>query len=198
MRYLSCIQIVALLIISFSAISQDSLIDREGNKYRILQIGEQTWMADNLSITHAPDGRPVECFNYMNDSQYGKKYGKLYSWTVAMNASDKVGCQGICPEGWHLPTDKEWTQLTDFLGGIDQAGKAMKGNENEGFIRCFGGNYFPEIQAFSFIDQQAYFWTSTAYTETSAWIRNIGAKTINANRTTVPKKYCFSVRCLKN
>ena len=119
---------------------------RDGNEYNWVQIGDQIWMAENLKYlpsvvgsgtgsettpyyyvygydgTNVPDAKATD--NYAT-------YGVLYNWTAAMNgeASSKTnpsGIQGVCPAGWHLPSDAEWTELTDYLGGRSVAGGKLK------------------------------------------------------------------------
>jgi len=78
---------------------------RDGKVYKIVKIGNQIWMAENLNY-NAPGS---QCYSY--------KYGRLYDWKTALK---------ICPAGWHLPNDDEWQALFDFVGGIEVAGKKLK------------------------------------------------------------------------
>jgi len=84
---------------------------RDGKTYRTVRIGNQTWMAENLNYK---TGKSV-CYDKKKSNC--QKYGRLYDWNTAMKA---------CPAGWHLPSDKEWTALTDFVGGEDTAGTKLK------------------------------------------------------------------------
>ncbi len=128
------------------------LADLDGNIYHTVQIGSQCWMKENLKVTKYPDGTAIPnvtqnsawdelqannsdaayCF-YDNDENNG--YGVLYTYAAAIAEDwsrdnefviNGPGAQGICPDGWHLPTDGEWTTLTDFLGGAGVAGGKMK------------------------------------------------------------------------
>jgi hypothetical protein len=92
------------------------VMDADGNIYRIVEIGDQTWMQENLRVTHAPDGNDILGYAYISNPDSLKKYGRLYTWDVAMNGSKEEGTQGICPDGWHLPSDEEWKQLEMALG----------------------------------------------------------------------------------
>jgi len=106
---------------------------RDGEKYKTVRIGKQTWMAENLNYnatgSKCYDNKPVNC----------DKYGRLYNWSAAQSA---------CPVGWHLPSDSEWTRLTDFVGS--SAGKKLKstrdwnkngnGTDEYGFSALPGGN----------------------------------------------------------
>ena len=108
------------------------IVDYDGNIYHTVQIGQQCWMRENLRTTHFADGSPIALgssssslvpYRYCpdNDSSNVELYGYLYNWPAAMGdylASDCVpsGVRGICPDGWHLPSDSEWGQLTSFVG----------------------------------------------------------------------------------
>ena len=100
----------------------NAVTDMDGNTYNAVQIGEQIWMAENMRTTKARDGRKIALDNRAsteiphrycpgNDPQNVPRYGYLYNWAAAMK---------ICPQGWHLPTDDEWTQLTNFISSQEQ------------------------------------------------------------------------------
>ncbi len=111
-----------------------SVTDYDGNVYRLIQIGSQLWIGENLKVSHYLDGTSIPhvqsntdwststygsyCF-YSNDPSNGEIYGALYNWPAVI--TDK-----LCPSGWHVPSDSEWTILTDFLGGVDIAGGKLK------------------------------------------------------------------------
>ena len=128
--------LIALSLI-FSSCGQRAK-DIDGNFYETLKIGNQVWMAENLNVTHfrngdsipevrsseewiryGKEGRPA-CCTVHNDPENGKKYGRLYNW-YAVNDS-----RGLAPKGWHVPSDDEWTYLTDFLGGSILAAFKMR------------------------------------------------------------------------
>jgi uncharacterized protein (TIGR02145 family) len=97
-----------------------TVIDVEGNTYAIKKIGNQWWMAENLKTRKDADGNDIERYCYDNDTTKCELYGGLYTWHTVMNgasSSDKnpSGVQGICPTGWHVPSNAEWIQLVDFL-----------------------------------------------------------------------------------
>jgi uncharacterized protein (TIGR02145 family) len=121
-----------------TGLSYGTLTDIDGNTYKTLAIGDQNWMAENLRVTHYADGSAIPevsdemiwegmstlvdayCW-YNNLSAYGDTTGALYTWAAAMNSavsSDSVpsGIQGVCPDGWHLPSDAEWLSLEVNLG----------------------------------------------------------------------------------
>jgi uncharacterized protein (TIGR02145 family) len=108
-----------------------SVTDYDGNVYGTIQIGDQTWMGENLRTTHYADGSAITLAesNYLwgqssqaycwydNDIANKDIYGALYQWSAAT---------GACPDGWHLPSDAEWTEMIDYLGGSNIAGGKLK------------------------------------------------------------------------
>jgi uncharacterized protein (TIGR02145 family) len=111
------------------------MTDQEGNVYKTIVIGTQEWMAENLntSIYRNGDAIPTNLSDsewsatsngawayYNNDPSYACPYGKLYNWYTCEDA------RGLCPLGWHVPSDAEWTLITDYLGGLSIAGGKMK------------------------------------------------------------------------
>jgi uncharacterized protein (TIGR02145 family) len=103
-----------------------TLTDIDGNTYPVLQIGEQVWMGTNLQATHGPGGEPVESFCYEAREDNCQTYGRLYTMSAAMGGDRGEGAQGICPDGWHIPSMSEWKIMIDHLGGQEVAGKALK------------------------------------------------------------------------
>jgi uncharacterized protein (TIGR02145 family) len=117
-----------------------SVFDDDGNAYKTVVIGNQTWMAENLNY-ETENGS--ECYN--DDSENCEKYGRIYNWATAMNLGavcNSISCQdeiddkhqGICPVDWHIPTKAEMDELIASVGGSDVAGKHLKAVE--GWDRC--------------------------------------------------------------
>ncbi|MCR4872733.1 MAG: fibrobacter succinogenes major paralogous domain-containing protein [Bacteroidales bacterium] len=114
---------------------QNAVEDIDGNVYDAVQIGNQVWMLQNLRTTHYANGDDISIGNapsideagryYPNyDSNNVKIFGYLYNWPAVMHGSSSSnaspsGVQGICPDGWHVPSDTEWTQLTDYVSSKD-------------------------------------------------------------------------------
>jgi len=125
---------------------------RDGKKYKTVKIGKQTWMAENLN--YATEGS--KCYD--NEPENCKKFGRLYNWDEAMKA---------CPVGWHLPSEKEWEILSDFVGiNSGEKLKAKSGWQNNGngtdkynFSALPGGRGFIR---FVKIDSIAFWWSSSA------------------------------------
>jgi len=94
-----------------------TVCDIDGNVYKTVKIGNQWWMAENLRVTRNPKGQLIQSYFYNDDqSSYGK-YGRLYTWDVAMDNISQENAQGIAPGGWHIPSALEWEELVKTLGG---------------------------------------------------------------------------------
>ncbi len=177
-------------------------------------IGTQVWMTENLNVDKFRNGDPIPeaktewewdlagdngepawCY-YDNDPTNGAKYGKLYNW-YAVNDS-----RGLAPIGWHVPSDKEWTVLTDYLGGEDVAGTKIKsksgwdGTNASGFSALPGGYRFRN-GAFG-RGTFGFWWSSSEASTTNAQRRSLGSSQAGVSRHSYYKAYGFSVRCLKD
>lgn len=132
---------------SLSVVKGTMVDARDGQTYKTVTIGSQTWMAENLNIEYVLGccgyGSGCCCSDETKCSEYLAKYGRLYKWSVAMDSagkwsSDGIGCgygrtcsrthriRGVCPEGWHLPDTTEWKTLFTAVGGRETAGKMLK------------------------------------------------------------------------
>jgi uncharacterized protein (TIGR02145 family) len=138
---------------------------------------------------------------YENSSANGDIYGRLYTWDAALNA---------CPSGWHLPSDAEWTVLTDYLGGEDVAGGKMKeagtahwylpntdATNSSGFTALPGG-YRNTNGNFNNLGRYGVWWSATEYGSTSAWDRDLYYATGPVDRSGSNKVDGFSVRCVRD
>ena len=171
-----------------SVIQKESLLvdTRDGRTYKTIPIGEQVWMAENLNYgkigkdCDQRDNGIVEITFYENDSTIGAVYGGLYTWNEAMNWHYTEGNQGICPDGWHIPTLAEWRQLSQFLG-VDSAGQQLKaskadtipwdGNNRSGFTAIPSGVAYQKY--FGRKGHWAVYWTSTEYDSAYAWFAQL-------------------------
>jgi hypothetical protein len=116
------------------------LTDYDGNNYNTLVVGTQTWIAENLKSLHYFDGTVIDSvFAYDNNEDTVPTYGRLYTWDAAMYGSATEMVQGVCPVGWHLPSDLEWQTLADFLGGTSVAGGKLKEASLDYWILWFAG-----------------------------------------------------------
>lgn len=107
--------------------------DADHNNYSVVKLGDQLWMAENLNVGVRIDGNRnqtdnniIEKYCYNNDESNCTVYGGLYNCNEMMQYTKTEGTQGICPRGWHIPTDEEWTVLTNYLGDDGFAGAKLK------------------------------------------------------------------------
>ena len=119
---------ILFLIMLFSIINfGQTVTDYDGNIYNTVTIGDQVWLKENLKSLHYSDGKEIpDVVSYNNSDSLAEIYGRLYTWGAAMNDSIVAGTQGVCPCEWHVPTDQEWSQLENYLGGSSIAGGKMK------------------------------------------------------------------------
>ena len=202
---------------NFFACGFSKLIDRrDGNEYETVQIGNQCWMKENLAylpgVSPSSNGSNTESYYYVygyqgtNVSQAiatsnYQTYGVLYNWPAAVSA---------CPQGWSLPSDDEWTVLTDYLGGNTVAGGKMKetgtthwNSPNTGATNSSGfsglpGGYRTTSGNFGSIGGSGVFWGSTEGSTTDAWYRYLYYNDDDANSYNDTKGIGFSVRCLRD
>ena len=205
---------------------------RDGNEYNWVQIGNQVWMAENLAYlprvnrvaagSEDAAGSYYYVYGYDGTNVTDAKatdnyttYGVLYNWTAAMNGeasstTNPSGIQGVCPAGWHLPSDAEWTELTDYLGGTSVAGGKLKetgtthwaspnaGATNEtGFTALPGGLRYNNGSFYN-IGNHGYWWSAAENYAVSAWYRYMYYNNSGVSRGNDNKELGFSVRCLRD
>ena len=210
--------------------------DVDGNNYPVVQIGAakgtednsdqegdkgvQIWMVENLKTTHYKDGltipsvtggdvwknldTPAYCWFVNNETKYKNTYGALYNWYTVKTTM-------LCPIGWHVPTDEEWTALTDYLGGTNDAGGKLKetgtthwktpntGATNETGFRALPGGYRDTMGSFGLIESEGDWWTAsgsetTMYATYRFMRNNVG----NVSAGGKYKTFGLSVRCVLN
>jgi len=198
-----------LILVSFTIKAQD------------VTIGTQTWTSKNLNVSTYRNGDKIPqvqdkkaweklttgawCY-YENNPTNGTKYGKLYNW-YAVNDP-----RGLAPIGYHIPTDKEWTTLTDYLGGESEAGTKMKSrsgwkngkdsSNTSGFAGLPGGERDNCYGNFSYIGSYGYWWSSsehdTRIDASIAWLRSLSYYASPVSSYTDSKRKGASVRCLRD
>lgn len=205
-----------------------TVTDVDGNVYNTVMIGDQCWMKENLNVGIMISGYSEQSNNaiiekYCPDDEIANcaKYGGLYQWDEMMRYETNNGAQGICPSGWHIPSDDEWKVLEGNLDSLYNVGhyiwdnigdrgynvglnmKAQSGwNHNGngmdlfGFSALPGGYRFPH-GAISFMGDGGYWWSSTD-SSFSAWMRYVSYHDRTSKRNSDSKTYGFSVRCVKN
>jgi uncharacterized protein (TIGR02145 family) len=186
-------------------------IDYEGQSYATVQIGDQCWMRENLnydngctSITWSDSD--VGACSYYAGGPYSNE-GLLYQWSAAMNGSTAEGAQGICPAGWHIPTDAQQHTLDDFYDsgtcsesrtnwGCDPAGTELKTVDSTHFSGLLTG-YRDTDGSFSLRGSYTRFWSSSE-SDASAWGRALSSDYSSVYRNAGNKAYGLSVRCIKD
>jgi uncharacterized protein (TIGR02145 family) len=212
------------------------VIDIDGESYSSILLNGKEWMKKNLNVSKYRNGDVIPqitdptawinattgawCY-YENDTANGPIYGKLYNW-YAVNDP-----RGLAPAGWHIPTDTEWSDLANYLGGENVAGKKLKddattstwdvttnpANNQSGFTGLPTGtgylNYHspaaPTVPTladlFKYKTKVTYWWSATATGNTTndiGWTRNINSTTDQLVRSGIFKSSAISVRCVKN
>ena len=193
--------------------------EMDGYRYYGVPIGDQCWFAENLGTTMYADGSAIpevtdnsnwaglstgaRCA-FDNDPFASYGYGLLYNWHAVNNAG------GLCPSGWHVPTDGEWTELEDYItaqGFAGTEGTALKstsgwansgnGTDDFGFSALPGGYRLSSNGNFNFAGGNGYWWSSSPIGG-SAWFRNLNLNSPDINRYDNNPQSGFSVRCLRD
>ncbi|MDZ7741195.1 MAG: FISUMP domain-containing protein [Bacteroidota bacterium] len=199
-------------------------VEYEGQVYNTVQIFSQCWLKENLnvgtmidSLQDMQDNGIIERYCYRNSLDSCEKYGGLYQWGEMMQYITQEGVRGICPEGWHIPSDYEWCTLTkcidptvdcDLIGysGTD-AGFKMKstsgwyayGNGSDTYgISVLSGGIRDYIGNFSLVEEYASYWSSTTIYNTHAYTRHLQYNSDEVNRNLYDHGLGFSVRCVKD
>ncbi len=206
-----------------------TVTDVEGNVYQTVKIGEQWWMAENLRTSQYNNGDNLltglddtqwehttqgAYSIYENDDDNLNTYGKLYNWHAVMDN------RGLCPAGWHLPTDEEWQQMEMHLGmSQDEAeGSGWRGTDEGGKLKATGTDYWDDpntgatnesgftalpaggrtyLGMYIFLNEWAYFWTSTEQTaDYSSWYRVLSYNSAQVFRFYNHQNSGFAVRCV--
>lgn len=169
---------------------------RDGKTYKTIAIGKQIWMAENLA--YKPSSGTYWAYN--NDESNVATYGYLYNWETAKN---------VCPAGWHLPTDDDWKELSNFVGesvmtlrskthwGKDKKGNSFNGTDDYGFAGLPAGRIFTDGSSKN-LGYMASWWSSTETAEVTAYSWSIISNARFINRVSSTKRYGNSVRCVKD
>lgn len=192
--------------------------DVDGNVYNTVIIGTQLWMVENLKVTHFRNGDAIPnvtdattwsnlttgayC-DYANTPANSNDYGKIYNFYAVSDS------RNICPTGWHVPSDAEWSVLTNYYSGESIAGASLKetgyshwqtpniGATNVSGFTALPGGYCDYSGNFQNIGTDGYWWTSTENGDYD-WDRSIDYNSIGVTRGSDYSKLGFSVRCLKD
>lgn len=199
-----------------------TITDYDNNVYETVKIHDQTWMEKNLKTTHYNNGdlivtttpsnldisaevSPKYYWSYGGDDANISVYGKLYTWYAITDS------RNVCPPGWHIPTDADWTALENNLGGYTNAGSMLKeyanghwlspynaDATNESCFTALPGGSRSANGVFSLIQNKAVFWSATESDAAGAWTRSLEAASTAVGRTGQTKNSGASVRCIKD
>jgi uncharacterized protein (TIGR02145 family) len=199
--------------------------ERDDHEYKMVKIGEQTWMTENLAwlpvVSPSSNGSDADLYYYVygyegTDVSEAKAtdnyttYGALYNYPAALTA---------CPDGWHLPTDEEWKTLEKYLGmsssdaddnnwrNSGDVGLKLKstsgwlengdGDNSSGF-NAFSGGLRDYFGGFGYLGYRAYFWSSSPDGSSDAWHRSLSFESGGVDRNHFERRWGFPVRCLQN
>lgn len=203
----------------YSDRDDNTVTDIDGNAYRTITVGDQVWMAENLTVTRYRNGDAIPAvtddsawshlasgaYCHYNDEQNNTAaYGKLYNW-YAINDS-----RGIAPEGWHVPTEEEIITLMEHLKGDTIAAGKMKstgtsqwltpntGATNETGFSALPGGYRLDKGSYHTMGSNGYWWTTTRSYEMYAWTPRLYTGFADVKREPWYEKYGFAIRCIKD
>jgi len=218
-------------IISSSPTESDNYIfefaeckDYDQNNYPTVKIGNQIWMAENLKSEHYVNGNTINNCHYYNDNISNKNiYGNLYTWDAAMNGAtgndnNPSGVQGVCPTGWHVPSDSEWTELRDQLGGWEVINGKVKETGTEhwespnsdatnesGLTILPAGLRWGDDGSYQDLGERANFWSTTDSDDPDFLYYAGGYRFLSGPPSGYydlqafdPKNHGKSIRCIKN
>jgi uncharacterized protein (TIGR02145 family) len=204
------------------AISYGAFEDQQGNIYRTVTIGSQTWMAENLRTTVFKNGdkipevtgnldwrnatSPASCtYGNTENEEDIASHGRLYNWFAVSDS------RSLAPAGWHVATDADWKTLSSYLGGEAVVGGKLKetgtlhwkspntGGSNEaGFTAVPAGRREYTDGSFINVGYNTFWWTSSPYNPDYSWYRQVNYNTAYVNPANFHKQYGFSVRCVKD
>ncbi len=212
----------------------DSVADIDGNRYSTVKIGTQCWFQSNLRTRRYADGGTIggnaKIYNVKDDESNDATYGLLYNWAAVMGTeassnANPSGVQGICPDGWHVPSDAEWTQLTNYVNSKslylcssenqNHIAGALASNKNGDWTysvrECAVGNHPSNATGFSALPAGNYssdgyasfgnnadFWSATQSSASNAHRRDLNYTWESVFDYTADKALGYSVRCLSN
>ncbi len=165
-------------------------VDAQGNSYRTVVVNTKIWMAENLRTTQLVDSVNVVAVSVENNDSLDAQYGKLYTWPAAMNGAVVEMAKGVCPDGWHIPSDAEWMELIDNVSNHDN----VIPNLAETLNLSYAGFYNGEFQS---KDVSVSFWSSTPVGD-NAWKQYFNKNLSKAFRYHEKKNNAISVRCIKD
>jgi uncharacterized protein (TIGR02145 family) len=211
--------LIVILIQSCKKEVDNVLKDIDGNVYsKVVTIGTQVWMVENLKTTKYSNGDSIgttklDIYNestpkyqwaYDDDESKVATYGRLYTWYAVTDS------RYLCPSGWHIPSNDDWTTLTTFLGGEDIAGGKLKetgtthwlipntGATNESNFTALPGGYRYYAGIFGYLGNRGFWWSSTEDSMSRGYFRTMSSLFGFVSGDGTNKQFGFSVRCIKD
>ena len=155
-----------------------------------------------LGIKDQANNQTIEKYCYNDDPANCTKYGGLYQWAEAMQYKTTEKAPGICPEGWHIPTEAEFTKLKTTVNNSRDAlsalGQLSTANNSSGFSALLAGIRYGYGGSFGSLGFTADFWSSTEYIENHAYLMYLYYSDSYVSLRYDLKSYGFSIRCLKD
>lgn len=216
MKRHSILLIFLSVVLVMGVKGQETLRDYDGNEYQTIQIGTQVWMAENLKVTHFRNGDIIPCIKEQkqwdvltsgaysgvgNDPATVEDLGLIYNWYVIADP------RGVCPVGWHVPSESEWIELLTFLAGeklspVKTSAKIPPQTKslNESLFKNLPVAYFRgyDLQCSHGGYGGGGWWSSTSATEETAYYHGINYDTASRNRLEGRKKFGYTIRCIKD
>ncbi len=179
----------------------NNLIDARDNKvYPTVQIGSQCWMQKNLEygIT-IPDNIPQtdNCIAEKYQSSFVNRKSYMYQWDEMMKFDDTPAGQGLCPPGWHVPTETEWTTLMNYYQGNSRAGRPLQDTIVNGFKALRSGVFYLN-SSWSFLDFATILWSSTSSGQSKALSHGMNLYNFSVSLYPASRGNAFGVRCLRD
>jgi len=191
-------------------------VDYEGQEYGTIQISDQCWFKENLNVGEflssgftMSNNEIIEKYCFLDLPENCDIYGGFYEWNELMDYVVEPGVQGICPPGWHVPTDDDWQELIEFLGGDRDAGGLMKeigtehwdspntGATNASGFTALGAGQYQGGGVFTDLNKVTIFWSSTTsgLLFSNYWLLQYNSTSVNTD--SFVRTRGFSVRCLR-
>jgi uncharacterized protein (TIGR02145 family) len=177
---------------------------RDNRQYRTVQIGTQCWMAANLDYGiqvqgngHQRDNCTIEKYCYNDSPGNCTTMGGLYQWDELMQYGDLASTQGLCPPGWHVPSETEWNTLFNNFLGYGFAGSPLKSTGYSGFDAHLDGVRFGNV-SWNFLNFATIIWSSTSHGPNKAWSHGMNDQTPSVSFYPSARNNAFPARCIKD
>jgi len=209
---------IASSLIIYSQETNETITDIDGNVYKTIKIGTQTWMLENLKTTKYNSGAPIQklmdvekwqfdisgAYAWYNDDESNKDiYGALYNWAAVKKGN-------LAPKGWHIPSIEEWQVMIDFLGGEKIAGGKLKdlgtdfwdspnkGADNSSGFKAVATGCKSKEGSYLLVGNRSLFWSSTSSNLLQAKSITLIFNSPKASVFATSKNYGCAIRCIKD